>query len=566
MIRIFEIKLNIGENEDCLSKMVFNKLGGISSEINKSTLRISGKSIDVRNKKNISFVYNVDFLLNDHNLQAENIFIKKVLKKNRKLKIKSLNADTYSPKSHYTSILNHSLQVCRPNNKVTEKTADKTIDNGRPVIAGFGPAGMFAGIYLVANGFRPIIIERGKEVESRIKDVNDFWESGIFNENSNPLFGEGGAGTFSDGKLTTGKNDERIPFILNEFKSAGAPEEITYIKNPHIGTDVLRAVVKNMRKKIIDGGGEILFNTKLMDINIDNNELKSVVAKSVLTDEEIIIDTNHLILAIGHSARDTFSILKKRNLQMEQKPFSMGLRIEHNQSLIDKGQYGGEFKRTYGVDYREANLPPAEYKLSHRLENGRGVYTFCMCPGGQIITTSAEKETVCVNGMSKQKRDGLKANSALLVDVRTDDYGNDDPLSGIEFQREYEKKAFVAGGSSYSPPVETVADFLGKDSVLCGCLPEFAVDGIKEAIPVFGKKIKGFDNPDAVLKGIESGSSSPVRIKRDEECVSNIKGIYPCGEGAGYAGGITSSAIDGLKCGEKVALHITNCDVNIDNK
>lgn len=546
MIRLYEVKLKPGQKEDCLNEVVFSKLGLKSSKDAEiiSDIKVSGRSVDARDKKNIHIVYNVDFSVKK---TTEVKFINTIKKKNKKLKIAILSEKKYNPVQN-TNI-----------NKSAKKQKDKS--EFRPVIAGFGPAGMFAALYFIHNDVRPIVIERGKSIEERVSDVKDFWTRGIFNPESNPLFGEGGAGTFSDGKLTTGKNDTRIPFILHEFYHAGAPEEILYAKNPHIGTDVLRTVVENIRKKILDSGGEIRFETKLTRINVSNNTngtdsyhesgLNSIEIKDSSGKLEELPAT-HLILATGHSARDTYKDLLEQGLSMEQKPFSIGLRIQHEQNIINNAQYGNDFESIYNMTLAEAEMPPAEYKLAHRLDNGRGVYTFCMCPGGEIITLAAEKETVSVNGMSEQARDGRFANSALLVDVRTDDYESDHPLAGIDFQREYEKRAYAAGGSKYNPPKEKVGEFLNEsgNSKLAGCLPEFAVKGIREAIPVFAGKIKGFDDSDAIVKGIESGSSSPVRITRDKNFVGSIDGVYPCGEGAGYAGGITSSAIDGLKCAE----------------
>lgn len=533
MIRLFEVKLRIGQSEEDLDNAVYKKLGFMGNQASSPIdhIKISSKSIDARDKKNIFVSYNMDMALKQDAPDGEQAFVSKMQKKNRKIKIKVLN-DT-----NYASTLNHD-----------------PVPTFRPVIIGFGPAGMFAALYFISNGIKPMIIERGRAVEDRVQDVEKFWREGVFDPASNPLFGEGGAGTFSDGKLTTGKNDPRISYILHEFYKAGAPEEILYMKNPHIGTDVLRKVVRNIRKAIIDGGGTVRFGTKLTKINVSQAELESIEVIDEDTSWTETIETDDLILAIGHSARDTYKSLFESGFAMEPKPFSIGLRIEHDQALIDRSQYGENFEKIYGLTLSEAEMPPAEYKLSYKSSNGRGVYTFCMCPGGEVITTAAEEAAISVNGMSMQKRDGRKANSALLVDVRTDDYGTDDPLSGIEFQRKFERKAFISGGSGYRPPCETVGDFMKKNSKLAECLPKFAVDGIREALPFFGKRIKGFDDPNAVLKGIESGSSSPVRILRNKELESSYKGVYPCGEGAGYAGGITSSAIDGLKCAEAIVV------------
>ena len=542
MIRLYEIKIAVDENQNVLKDTVIKKIGKYSDLIDIDSIRISSKSIDARKKNNIFYVYNIDLNLKNHGSSSaiEEEFINDVQKINKKIKLSKVDSKQYTPKFEDV----HSQK--------TDKGEMDLQSAARPIIIGFGPAGMFAGLIFALNGLNPIIIERGKPVDERVDDVSAFWKDGVYKPNSNPLFGEGGAGTFSDGKLTTGKKDVRIPFILKEFHEAGAPDEILYMKKPHIGTDVLRKVVKNIRNKIISLGGEIRFNTLCTDIIVKDNKIDSVklLHLSDLADrderksdfKEESISTNALVLAVGHSARETYEMLSENKIYMEQKPFSIGLRIQHKQSLIDQSQYGDN----------NPNLPPAEYKLSYKTDEGRGVYTFCMCPGGHVITTSAEKNTLSVNGMSNYKRDGEYANSALLVDVRTDDYNSEEPLSGIEFQREYEKRAFIAGGETYFPPTEKLSDFVSEKSKIAKCLPDFASKAIREALPVFGKKIRGFDDENAVLKGIESGSSSPVKIPRDMNYMSNVKGVYPCGEGAGYAGGITSSAVDGIKCAEAV--------------
>ena len=535
MIRMFEIKLKPGENKDCLLRKVFKILKLKDDKIIENFV-ISGKSIDARNKKNIHIVYNVDFSIAG---ESEVKFIQEVLKINYKLKIKIIDTNEYFP--------SFSCGLNKPNEGETGDSVYK-----RPLVVGFGPAGMFAGLILAYNGFKPLIVERGTTIDKRIVDVERFWTQGKFNKDSSPLFGEGGAGTFSDGKLTTGKNDRRISYILKELYEAGAPKEILFEKKPHIGTDVLRTVVKNIRKKIISLGGEIRFESFMNRLGIENSKIKYV--EIIRSGKHEIIETDNLVLAIGHSARDTYKTLYDFGINIQQKPFSIGLRIEHKQSLINKSQYGSDFENIYNMTLEDAGMPPSEYKLSHRLKSGRGIYTFCMCPGGDVITTAAESETICVNGMSQQARDGDMANSALLVDVRTDDYESDHPLAGLDFQRRYERKAFVVGGSNYKPPSESLSIFTSESSKLSECLPTFASEGIKAALPKFGRIIKGFDSADSILKGIESGSSSPVRITRNKEFQSNIEGIYPCGEGAGYAGGITSSALDGIKCAEALVL------------
>ena len=403
-------------------------------------------------------------------------------------------------------------------------------------------------------GIKPIIIEQGKTVDERKKDIDNFMNSGVLNTSSNVQFGEGGAGTFSDGKLTTGIHNKDCRVVLKEFFKFGAPEEIMYLNKPHIGTDNLINVIRNMRNEIIKLGGTFLFNTKLEDINIKDNKIDSVVCNSK------IIKTDTLILAIGHSAKDTFQMLKSKKLDMERKNFSVGVRIEHTQEMINKSQYSDSCK---------LNLPPAEYKLACHLEN-RDAYTFCMCPGGVVIASSSEENTIVTNGMSYYKRDCKNANSALLVNVKPTDFEGNDPLSGMYFQRDLENKAFLLGGSNYFAPVQLVKDFLNdvestklgsviptykpgyKLSNLGTIMPDFVKDTLKEAIPYFGRKIEGFDRPDAILTGIETRSSSPVKIIRNLQGESNISGIYPCGEGSGYSGGIMSSAVDGIRIAKNI--------------
>jgi len=426
----------------------------------------------------------------------------------------------------------------------------------RPVVVGFGPAGMFCALALAEAGARPIVLERGEDVDARTKSVERFWQTGELNSESNVQFGEGGAGTFSDGKLTTRIKNERCGYVLKKLIEAGAPEEISYVHNPHIGTDVLKDVVKKIRKQIIELGGEVRFSSKVTDIEIENNELRAVI----VNDKEKI-ECNYAAFALGHSARDTFYMLHDRGVAMEQKPFAVGARIEHKQAVINKAQYGDE-----GV---ADILGPAEYKLTYTTEKGRGVYTFCMCPGGHVVAAASEEGLLAVNGMSYHARDGENSNSAVLVQVSPSDFGSDHPLAGVEFQREIERKAFEKGGGRYTAPCQRVGSFLGKEgdvgvsatyrpSVkecdLKEVLPEFVVESIKEALPVFGRRIGGFDAPEAILTAPESRSSSPVRLLRDAEKGDSIsiKGIFPSGEGAGYAGGIMSAAVDGIMTAEKV--------------
>ncbi len=476
------------------------------------------ESIDARNKAEIYYIYELD-----------------VNVKNEK-RIKYNNDIFESKKREY----------------VFSKTGTK---KGNIVIVGAGPAGLFASYLLSENGYKPLIIERGKKVEERIEDIEEFFKTNKLKPDSNVQFGEGGAGAFSDGKLNTLIKDlENRHFkVFETFIKCGAPSDIMYSNHPHIGTDLLRIVIKNMREKIISMGGKFRFETKLTDLIIENNELKEIIVNN---DEHIKCDA--LVLAIGHSARDTFKMLYKSNLIMEPKPFAVGLRVIHDQNMINESQYGKKYKDV---------LPNASYKLTKQVGD-RGVYTFCMCPGGYVINASSEKNMLAINGMSNHDRNSGFANSALIVTINEKDFGSN-PLDGIEYQRNLEKKAYEIGNGKI--PIQLLKDFKdNKKSNSFGnlkplfkseyefanlnkILPNYISSSIKEAFPEFGRKIKGFDNDDTVLCGVESRTSSPVRIVRNELLESNIKGIYPCGEGAGYAGGITSAAIDGIKVAEELA-------------
>lgn len=424
--------------------------------------------------------------------------------------------------------------------------------NDRPIIIGCGPAGLFCALTLIENGIKPIIFEQGSKVDERRKDVEEFRKNRKLNVLSNIQFGEGGAGTFSDGKLTTGINSSFCNQVLKVFNKFGAPKEILYINKPHIGTDNLINVIRNMREYIISLGGEFHFNEKISDFLIEDNRVIGVVGE-----KEYYSDT--VILAIGHSARDTFNKLYGYGMKMEKKNFSVGVRIEHKQEMINLSQYGNKTK---------LKLPAAEYKLVYHGDN-RSCYTFCMCPGGYVMASSSEEKSIVTNGMSEFRRDGKNANSALLVNVLTTDLG-ESPLSGIEFQEKLEKSAFVLGGSNYNAPIQRVEDFINNRkttfigeveptylpgvtfSNLNDILPDFVSNTLREGILYFDKKIKGFAFDDAILTGVETRSSSPVRIVRDDDFVSSILGIYPCGEGPGYAGGIMSAAVDGIKCAIKI--------------
>ncbi len=431
-----------------------------------------------------------------------------------------------------------------------------------PVIVGAGPAGLFSAYILSNAGLNPILLERGNDIDTRKAEIDSFKNGGKLNVNSNAQFGEGGAGAFSDGKLTTGIKDKRIRFVLETFVKFGAHPDILTDAKPHIGTDRLIPTVRNMRNEIIKLGGRVIFGAKFCDYTEKNSTLTSVIFEKEGKREEII--TENLILAVGHSARDVYELLKEKHFNLQQKNFAMGVRIEHLQSDIDKAMYGSFAGHP--------NLKPADYKLAVHLNNGRSLYTFCMCPGGYVLPCASEEGGVVTNGMSYFSRDGINSNSALLVGISPEDFGSDDPLAGMYLQRKLEQTAFKEGGSDYSAPITRVGDFLkGKVSHSFGkikptyepstafsdfnsWMPKFMAETLKEGIPLMGRKIRGFDNDDALLTAIESRSSAPVRVLRDNETYESqsLCGIYPCGEGAGYAGGIVSAAVDGIRIAESI--------------
>ena len=430
----------------------------------------------------------------------------------------------------------------------------------QPIVVGSGPAGMFCALALAQAGTPPILMEQGAPVAERVNDVDRFFCTGQLDLFSNIQFGEGGAGTFSDGKLTTGTKDLRQRFILEQYVQAGAPEDILYLAKPHIGTDMLRIVVQSLRRQLEDLGGEVRFHCRLSDIEIKNKK----ISQAFFTDRDntFSLQPSALVLATGHSARGIFELLYQKGISLEQKNFAVGVRIEHLQSEIDIAQYGSI------ADFK--NLPASDYKLVHHARNGRSAFTFCVCPGGDVVAAASEHNMVVTNGMSNHARSGANCNGGLLVGITSEDFGSPHPLAGIAFQRKLEQKAYELGGGGYLAPAQLVSDFLhdrpstqkGQVSPayrpgvrftdLCNCLPSYIVETLKEALPAFGRKIRGFDAEDAVLTAVESRSSSPVRILRGEDHQSSIRGLFPCGEGAGYAGGIMSAAADGIRCAEKV--------------
>ena len=522
MYRIQQVKLPIDHKEEDLLIKAAEALRIKKEEIREFS--IFRKSIDARKKDEILFTY-------------------------------ALDVDTY--KDVKVSKRNTNVSVAEPFTYDVEATGEKQLNN-RPLVVGSGPAGLFCALLLAEKGYKPIVLERGKKIKERVKDIERFWKDGILNTKSNVQFGEGGAGTFSDGKLNTLIKDrsKRGKKVLEEMVEAGAPTEISYINKPHIGTDLLRNVLVNIRKKIISMGGTFRFEECLTDIIIKEDAVYRVITESD------IIETDVLVLAIGHSARDTFEMLSNK-LKLEAKPFAIGVRIEHPQKMISEAQYG----EMAGSPL----LGPADYKFVHKSKNGRSVYTFCMCPGGVVTASASETEAVVTNGMSFHERDLENANSAVVVQIHPEDFGGlEAPLAGMEFQRFWERKAFEAGGGNYHAPVQLFKDFKEKKisssfgetyptyrpgctfANLWECLPDYVCESIAEGITAFGKLLANFDRQDALLTGVETRTSSPVRITRNDEMQASIRGIYPCGEGSGYAGGIMSAAIDGLKVAEQI--------------
>ena len=526
MIRISNIKIPVEDlkshtEEEQISKI--KKYLQLKYKLKEdiSLIQIVKRSLDARKKKEIHYIYSVD------------VQVKK--------------------EKYYLSKPN---VIKTPTKKYILPTfGDKELSH-RPIIIGMGPAGLFCGLELAKAGYSPLILERGEDVDRRVKSVEAFWSGEKLNEESNVQFGEGGAGTFSDGKLNTLVKDPygRHQKVLDTFVSFGAPSEIAYINKPHIGTDRLRLVVKNIREEIIRLGGEVRFLSKVTDLCMEENQIRAVIVNGK---EKIPCEA--VVLAIGHSARDTFEMIHLHELEMEAKSFAIGVRMEHLQDVIGNTQYGPIYKK----------LPAADYKVVHQCTNGRGVYSFCMCPGGFVVNASSEEERLAVNGMSNYNRNEKNANSAIIVTVTPDDFDEKDCMAGVSFQRKWESLAYKEGKGAV--PVQRFADFkenketnkLGiiKPNIkgnytlsnLRNCLPTFVSESLIEGIEAFEKKIPGFSNEDAILSGVETRTSSPLRIVRDENSLeSNKRGIYPCGEGAGYAGGIVSAAMDGIKVYEKI--------------
>lgn len=524
LLEMKDLKLHVDEPETELIKLISRRL-----RLNKENIKeykILRKSIDAR-KKDIYFLYNVSIELS-------------------------------GIKNYKKYVNNKDILEYKEFKYIIEDPGTEKLD-GRPVIIGSGPAGLFAALILSQRGYRPIILERGLDVDSRTKDVQALMDNGVFSPRSNIQFGEGGAGTFSDGKLTTRIKDSRIRLVLDSFVRFGAPEEILYEYKPHIGTDILKDVVKNIRKHIESLGGEFRFNHLVDELLVKDGKAVGVHVKDIGE-----IYSNAIIGAIGHSARDTYEMLFNKGLSMESKPIAIGVRIEHLQEMIDKAQYG---------EYAgHPKLGAADYMLTHRSQAaGRSVYSFCMCPGGYVVPAASEEGKLVTNGMSCHDRAGQNANSAIVVSIHPEDYGSNHPLSGVVFQRHWEEKAYLLGGGGYIAPVQLIGDFLDdrpskafgavkptyKPGVeltqLNKCLPEYVTLALKDAIIGFDKKVKGFAQSDGILTAIETRTSSPVRLLRGTNMESlSMKNFYPAGEGAGYAGGIVSSAVDGIKVAEEI--------------
>lgn len=534
MIRLSELKLPLDHPEDALPALICSTLKISANQL--KSFSIYKRSYDARKQK-LLLVYIVDVELDSARLEEQ------LLSK-------------FTTNSHIRPAPDMAYQLPV---KLNEAPAI------RPVVIGFGPCGIFAAMMLAQMGFKPIVIERGKQVRERTKDTWGLWRKRILHTESNVQFGEGGAGTFSDGKLYSQIKDPRFlgRKVMTEFVKAGAPEEILLVSKPHIGTFRLVKVVENMREQIIAMGGEIRFQQRVCDFHIEDGHIRSLTIENLKDGGTYELRADHVVLALGHSSRDTFAKLHERGVYLEAKPFSVGFRIEHPQGLIDRARLGQHAGHPL--------LGAADYKLVHHAANGRSVYSFCMCPGGTVVAATSEENRVVTNGMSQYSRNERNANAGIVVGISPADYPGG-PLAGIAFQRKLESNAFVMGGSTYEAPGQLVGDFIaGKASTelgsvepsykpgvkmtdLADALPEYAITAMREALPAFGKKIKGFDMHDAVLTGVETRTSSPLRITRGDDFQSlNVKGLYPAGEGASYAGGILSAGVDGIEVAEAVA-------------
>jgi uncharacterized protein len=540
MIRVSELRLPLNHEEADLVSALCRVLNVARTDILRWT--IDRRGYDARKRAAIKLVYTIDVEM--RNEQA-------VLRRADPHRIRP------TPDTAYQFVAK------KPHGCVS-----------RPVIVGCGPCGLFAALALAQMGFPPIVIERGKMVRERTKDTWRLWRQGVFNPDSNAQFGEGGAGTFSDGKLHSGVKDPRHikRKVLTELVAAGAPDEILYVSKPHVGTFRLVTVVENMRRSILKLGGEYRFETKVINLDIQVTHGERRLAGVFLANGERIA-ADHVVLAIGHSARDTFDTMVRCGVAMEKKPFSIGVRIEHPQSIIDRARFGSSAGHS--------SLSAADYKLVHHGSGGRSVYSFCMCPGGRVVAATSEPGCVATNGMSQYSRAEFNANAGIVVGVNPQDFPGD-VLAGVEFQRQWERRAFAAGGGTYAAPAQRVADFLaGRASTVIGailpsyrpgvvpadlaaCLPDFVVAAVREALPAFAKQIPGFADDDVIMTGVETRTSSPVRFARDATYQSpSVRGLFPAGEGAGYAGGIMSAAIDGIHAAEAVALAITGGEMHI---
>ena len=524
MLRIQNISLPLDGSQGQLKKKAARILG-VKPEV-ITGLSLARQSIDARKKSDVHYVCTVDVTVADEG---------------------------------------RVMARCRDRNVSLHQSAPYVFPTVRrtsslpPVVVGMGPAGLFAALFLARNGLAPIVLERGRPVEERTADVERFWTTGVLNPSSNVQFGEGGAGTFSDGKLTTGTHDPRISTVFRTLVDAGAPEDILYQHKPHIGTDVLRDVVKNIRQELIRLGCDVRFSHQLTGLTLRDGAVVGLTVEGPQGSYDLPCDA--LVLSPGHSARDTFQMLLEAGVPMEQKPFAIGVRIEHPQSAVSLAQFGPAWEK----------LPAADYKLACHLPNGRSAFTFCICPGGQVVAAASEEGRLVTNGMSHRARDGKNINGGFLVGVGPADFGSDHPLAGVAFQRHWEEAAFQLGGRNYHAPAQTVKDFLARQASktlgtveptyrpgvtptdLDRCLPDYVTDTLRGALPIFDRKLHGFAAPNSLLTGVETRSSSPVRILRGEDYQSTVRGLYPCGEGAGYAGGITSAAVDGIRVAEAVA-------------